>query len=532
MHCDITQTLLASFEQFPPFWLIFFTTFVLEDVAVISSLLLVASSKMSFESAFLANFLGISIGDLGVYALGAGAAKVLPHWSRVEKFRHRVRDSSGMAVAIVASRAVPGTRLPVYLGAGYFSYSLGKFFLLTFFSVLVWVALTLTLGEALQILFTRHWTLFVAGLLVGIYLIRKGLKFIFNPWEGKAALYSWRQWLHFEFWPAWLFYLPVIGYFISLMVRYRSLFLPIYSNPGIRNGGFVGESKWDFLKYISLGHAQGLASFLVTTPEQVENLVSEGKLSLPFILKPDRGQRGYAVRLIRSMEEVPPYLQEIRTETIAQEFCSWEKEAGLLYYRLPDETQGHIFSITDKTFPHIVGDGKTKLGDLILKDKRARVIASTYFSRFAGRLSSVPRAGESIQLVTCGNHCQGAIFHNGNDMATPELLKTLDTIANQIPDFYFGRFDVRYESREALMRGEGFRIVEINGAGSEATHIWDARTRLWEAYGTLFAQWRILFAIGKKVRDLGLVEKPILARQVAGDIWNAIFNKTDLTTSS
>jgi len=44
-----------------------------------------------------------------------------------------------------------------------------------------------------------------------------------------------------------------------------------------------------------------------------------------------------------------------------------------------------------------------------------------------------------------------------------------DEISRAIPDFFFGRYDVRYASPEALRNGESFCIVEINGAGAEAT---------------------------------------------------------------
>jgi hypothetical protein len=38
-------------------------------------------------------------------------------------------------------------------------------------------------------------------------------------------------------------------------------------------------------------------------------------------------------------------------------------------------------------------------------------------------------------------------------------------------------------------------VVELNGATAEATHIYDPKNGLLEAYRTLFEQWRILFAI-------------------------------------
>jgi hypothetical protein len=44
-------------------------------------------------------------------------------------------------------------------------------------------------------------------------------------------------------------------------------------------------------------------------------------------------------------------------------------------------------------------------------------------------------------------------------------------------------------------------VIEINGAGSEATHIWDPKTSLFEAYTTQFLQWKYLFEVGKEVKQ-------------------------------
>ena len=71
------------------------------------------------------------------------------------------------------------------------------------------------------------------------------------------------------------------------------------------------------------------------------------------------------------------------------------------------------------------------------------------------------------------------------------------------PEFYFGRLDIKFESIEHLINGSHFKIVEINGAGAESTHIWDSRMTLREAYRVLFRQIRILFEIGEQNRKRG-----------------------------
>jgi hypothetical protein len=46
------------------------------------------------------------------------------------------------------------------------------------------------------------------------------------------------------------------------------------------------------------------------------------------------------------------------------------------------------------------------------------------------------------------------------------------------------------------MRGDDFAIVELNGASSESTNIYDPSRSLFQAYRTLFRQWALVFRIG------------------------------------
>jgi hypothetical protein len=48
------------------------------------------------------------------------------------------------------------------------------------------------------------------------------------------------------------------------------------------------------------------------------------------------------------------------------------------------------------------------------------------------------------------------------------------------------------------------KIVELNGVTSEATHIYDPKFSLFDAYRVLFQQWRIAFEIGDLNRARGI----------------------------
>jgi hypothetical protein len=123
----------------------------------------------------------------------------------------------------------------------------------------------------------------------------------------------------------------------------------------------------------------------------------------------------------------------------------------------------------------------------------------------------VPNAGEPVRLVFAGNHCKGSIFEDGTALATEALTAAIDGLAKSMPDFFFGRIDVRFASMAQLRRGQGLRVIEINGAGSEATHIWDPRTRLSDAWRTQFFHYGAAFRIGAANRRRGFASSGVPA---------------------
>jgi hypothetical protein len=101
------------------------------------------------------------------------------------------------------------------------------------------------------------------------------------------------------------------------------------------------------------------------------------------------------------------------------------------------------------------------------------------------------------------------MFLNGNPLTTPALEACIDAIARGFEGFYFGRFDVRAPSGVEGLREGRFKILELNGVTSEATHIYHPGTPLGAAYRVLMQQWRIAFDIGAENRRLGAAVTPL-----------------------
>jgi hypothetical protein len=121
-----------------------------------------------------------------------------------------------------------------------------------------------------------------------------------------------------------------------------------------------------------------------------------------------------------------------------------------------------------------------------------------------------------------GTHCRGAVFLDGSRVRTAALEEAIDRLASRYEGFYFGRFDVRAESEQALAAGRGFKVVELNGVTSEATHIYDPRNGLLDAYRVIFEQWRLAFEIGAANRALG--HRPATLRLLASRIRRFLTN--------
>src|SRR5262249_38316091 len=119
----------------------------------------------------------------------------------------------------------------------------------------------------------------------------------------------------------------------------------------------------------------------------------------------------------------------------------------------------------------------------------------------AGQLWDIPKSGEAVQLVEVGTHCRGAVFLDGGWIKTKELEEAIDSLSQTYPGFFFGRCDIRTPSLDDFRQGRNFKVVELNGVTSEATHIYDPNNSLFTAYRVLFAQWRIAFEIGEQNRQ-------------------------------
>jgi len=490
-------------------------TLVLEDPSTVAGGLMVAAGQVGFLTAWLSLSLGIAAGDMGLYGLGRLFGGRVRGWRFVDdaKWRQGARWlDDHLAKAVILSRFVPGARLPTYLAAGGLKTSFPRFAVVAVLASTVWatllLGLTVVLGEAIhRWLGSLRWAGLAVVLLVvavPILIVRLGRRSVELDSEGRALRSS------FEFWSPAFFYVPVAFKYLGLAIRYRSFTLPTAVNPSIFAGGLIRESKAEILELLPKGpHLPPFTRVANPGPEgeaEVQAAIDAAGLQFPLVAKPDQGQRGAGVQVLRSGAQLLAYLAVFPrgAHILFQGLVDLPMEAGIFYVRDPKTDAGRILSVTLKEFPEVVGDGERTLDALIRTHPRARHAVQIYARRHADRLQDVLPRGERLRLVFAGNHCQGAVFRDGRELMTPELTAHIDGLARQIPGFDFGRFDIRFRDVESFRRGQDYGIVELNGAGAEATHIWDPEARLVDAYRALFEQFEIAFAIGDRNRARGV----------------------------
>lgn len=300
----------------------------------------------------------------------------------------------------------------------------------------------------------------------------------------------WHKITHWEYWSLEAIYYPLFPVWLYFSIKARSFFFFNAVNPSMKNGGMAMESKMDIYKKVPKKYIP--CTFLVERGDAffaVLRQMEANNIEFPCIAKPDIGMKAFGVEKLYSKDDLKAYLQKTPSNFLIQEFIPYQKEVGIFYVRYPGESEGRITGIVGKEFLKVIGDGKSTLLELIKKDARSHLQLKALKKRIGNEFHLILDEGEERILVPYGSHTRGAKFIDFSHLINPNLTQTLNTICTQINGFYYGRLDVLYDSFEGLSDGENFSVIEVNGAGSEATHIYDPKHSLFFAWREVTRHW-------------------------------------------
>jgi hypothetical protein len=166
-------------------------------------------------------------------------------------------------------------------------------------------------------------------------------------------------------------------------------------------------NKWSYHDNKCTIYSKIIDPYKLNSYEYNENIVNYNDINYPFIIKPiicSGANNG--VQLIKNKKEFDKFnkTKSINEKYMIQEFYPTNYEVGLLYEKIPYITNGNIVSI-------------------VLKNKQSK--------------HWEPLACENIKIpgVNCSTR---------NDLITEDLAKVIKKIADNIPGFYMGRFDIGF----------------------------------------------------------------------------------------
>ena len=305
----------------------------------------------------------------------------------------------------------------------------------------------------------------------------------------------WYKCSNWEFWPNYIIYLPEFLYWVYLAFSFKSIRFYRWVNPGIKNGGLFGDSKKAIYNLLPPNLYPRNCLILKNSGDIQEFFLSKQDLQFPLIVKPDVGLRGKNVCLVHSIEEINAYKNRLNADFLIQEFIPYENEIGLFYVKMPFHENGKIIGLTLKNFLTIVGDGKKSMRELLEENPRFALQINKLNKEVD--LNEIVPNGVKKCLVPFGNHNRGTKFLDGHYLISNTLEDRFNLILKDISGFYYGRLDIRFKNFEELEKGLNFKIIEINGAKSEPTHIYDPKYSFWEAQNEIFKLMRYFVAIIK-----------------------------------
>jgi len=321
----------------------------------------------------------------------------------------------------------------------------------------------------------------------------------------------WYKQTHFEFFSINKIYLPLLPYMLYQALFLRSWYWFSYVNPLIYRSGMFEQPKNSLLK--QLPKKNTINSFLIpknSSQEDIEKKIIQSEISFPVVIKPDSGYRGIGIYKAENKQELFEIYQP-SFNFLVQEFTTRLHEFAVFYVRYPNEDTGTVISLVEKEFMSFIGDGNKTLFDLIMNHPRAWLYIERMSEIYSPtQLHAVVPVGETVKASFIGSHNGGTIFYDKRSFITQKLSQQFDQLTKNIPEFYYGRYDVKADSIQDLEDGN-FKILELNSAHAEPVHMYDPKTSIMDGYRIIFKNWFIMAKIAHQNKQRGIIpiKKPI-----------------------
>lgn len=330
-----------------------------------------------------------------------------------------------------------------------------------------------------------------------------------------------------EYWHLSWLYVPVFIYGCWLAIKSKDPAFFSTANPLIPTGGLFGSSKFDILKDIpAQWKPETYYSANLSTEDDILQSLEQNNINFPAILKPDMAERGVGVQVLKSNEDLIFKKNKISYPVVIQNFIQLPLEFGIFFIKNPNSKEGRIVSVVQKEFLTVTGDGKSTIAQLMKMNDRSFLTLEKWIKVGNPLLEKVPALSESLIIEPIGNHNRGTKFLNANHLINEEMNEVFTRICKHIPEFYYGRLDLKCGDISDLYSGENIKIMEVNGINSEPAHIYDPTISYLTGLKTVLSHWDEIYTIAKINKQRGFSSNSV------GEVWNSYKRRMDTVHNS
>jgi len=301
----------------------------------------------------------------------------------------------------------------------------------------------------------------------------------------------------------WTIYVPLAPYYFYLSARSGGLGFFTRTNPNMPTGGMGLMDKEDMYNMLPSNTFPTTAYFNSETNfASIQTWISTYNIEFPVVVKPAKGCRGRGVEFIHSENELQDFVLKCNEKMVLQSMIPYSNEVGIFYVKMPNESTGRITGIVEKKGIQIVGNGIHSIKELVLQSERYASHLVHLEKDRSLDLNEILPNGNTKEISSIGNHARGATFYDVSFRNNSKLESVIEAVSKQINGFHYGRFDIKFNSWEELESGKAFSIVELNGANSEPTHVYDPQHSYFFALREFNKHYKIMAEISRKNKSV------------------------------
>ena len=302
-----------------------------------------------------------------------------------------------------------------------------------------------------------------------------------------------------EFWPQSIIHFPTAVFYFLMGLRARNfLFFTNISND-YKDCNIENSSK--HFVYSKLQQSYFPITHLIDKNQKSDITLSKyPDLSYPIIAKPNIGKRGLAASLLYNDQDLHDYCEKANYDILLQEYVDYSNECGIFYIRMPHDQKGKVTSIGIKKLVAVTGDGTHSL-DYLLKQSDITLSNANTITNHYDLKTTILKNGEELVIEPIGSHNRGTMISSGDHLINDHLLQVIESSLQGL-ELYYGRLDIKYQTWEALLKGQ-FKIIEVNTITSEPLSIYDHSIPLVKKYRIFYNHIKSMYLISQQLKKDG-----------------------------